>query len=184
MMPETTIAALPAAILLVLGIVCAVTDLKSGRIYNAITYPAIGIGLCVQSALYGIDGSEAALLGFAVGFLPAFVLFATGGMGGGDVKLLGAVGALAGPMAATETLFASLLFGAFFGLAQLAWHGQLFRSLGRCLHWLARLILPGLKSPTQVDTPALKVRFGLAIACGIAVTLFDLRLGGLSKLFG
>jgi len=183
MMPATTIHALPAIILLILGVVCAVTDLRKGRIYNAITYPAIGLGLCVQSALYGFDGSQAALLGFMVGFLPAFVVFATGGMGGGDVKLLGAVGALAGPTAATETLFASLLFGAFFGLAQLAWHGQLFRSLGRCLHWLARLVLPGLERPA-VDAPKLKVRFGLAIACGIAVTLFDLRLGGLSNLFG
>jgi hypothetical protein len=36
--------------------------------------------------------------GFAAGFFPAFLLFALGGMGGGDVKLLGAVGVLAGPL--------------------------------------------------------------------------------------
>jgi prepilin peptidase CpaA len=180
-----SMATLPAALLVALGLICAYTDVRRGRIYNAITYPAIALGLIVQVALFGWAGALSAVEGFAVGFFPAFIVFATGGMGGGDVKLLGAIGALAGPTAALETLLISLMFGAFFGLAQLAWHGKLLHSLWRCVRWLGGLFVPSVRpTPAQKNDPHLQVRFGLAIACGIAATIWDLRLGGLSMFFG
>ena len=174
----------PAAALLVLAVTCAVTDLWKGRIYNAITYPAIAVGIVLQLALHGWPGLWSGLGGFAVGFFPAFVLFALGGMGGGDVKLLGAVGAIAGSIAATETLILAFLFGGVFALGKLAWHGRLFATIGRTLRVLAGFIVPGL-GRVSFERPGetrLEVRFGVAICLATLATLYDLRSGALTGL--
>lgn len=105
-----TVGPVPAAVLLAVAVVCAITDLWKGKIYNAVTYPAMAIGVVLALAQHGAPGIFYALGGFAVGFFPAFVLFALGGMGGGDVKLLGAIGAIAGAIAATETLILAFIF--------------------------------------------------------------------------
>src|SRR5689334_19313325 len=110
---SATVGPWPAVSLLVLAVACAVTDLWKGRIYNAVTYPAIVLGFVLAIVLHGMTGFWSALGGFAVGFFPAFLLFALGAMGGGDVKLLGAVGAIAGAVAATETLILAFVIGAF-----------------------------------------------------------------------
>src|SRR5579863_2601013 len=119
---SATVGAAPALALIAVAAVCAVTDLVSGKIYNAVTYPAIALGFAMQLALHGSSGLWLALAGFTVGFFPAFVLFAVGGMGGGDVKLLAAVGALGGAIAATETLILAFVVGGVLALGKLAWH--------------------------------------------------------------
>src|SRR3954469_11993081 len=134
----------PAVLLLALAVSCAVTDLWKGRIYNAVTYPAIAAGFVLQVALHGPSGLVLALGGFAVGFFPAFLLFALGGMGGGDVKLLGAIGVFAGPVPTTEILVFAFLVGGFFALVKLAWQGTLLRTMWRTLRYFAGLMVPGL----------------------------------------
>ncbi len=69
---------------LLLAVACALTDATTGRIPNAITLPALLAGLLV--------GHPAGVLCAA----PALHLFARGKLGGGDVKLLAALGALLG----------------------------------------------------------------------------------------
>jgi prepilin peptidase CpaA len=173
---------LPAALLLGVAVICAITDLWKGRIYNAVTYPAMAIGVLVQLALHGPRGIGIALGGFAVGFVPAFVLFALGGMGGGDVKLLGAIGTLAGAAPTGETLILSFVFGGVFALGTLAWHGILFRTLYRSLRQIAAVIVPRLRPAEAVGEPRLQVRFGVAICLATLATLWDLQSGALTSL--
>jgi prepilin peptidase CpaA len=180
-----TVGPVPAAVLLAVAVICAVTDLWKGKIYNAITYPAMAVGVVLALIQHGAPGIFHAVGGFAVGFFPAFVLFALGGMGGGDVKLLGAIGAIAGAIAATETLILAFVFGGLFALGQLAWHGRLFATLGRTLRTLVGFLVPGLgrgKSPSAGEDKRLEVRFGVAICVALLATLWDLRSGSLSSL--
>jgi prepilin peptidase CpaA len=175
-----TVPAGPAVALLVVAIVCAATDLAKGRIYNAVTYPTMVLGLVVQLWLHGASGLWVALGGFAVGFFPAFLLFALGGMGGGDVKLLGAIGTLAGAIPTTETLILAFFFGGIFSLGKLAWHGLLFRTFGRILRHTAGALIPALKiSDGEKSHPKLEVRFGVAICVATLATLWDLHSGAL-----
>ncbi len=170
-------------LLIAVALVCAATDLWKKRVYNAVTYPAIVLGVVVQVASYGLPGLWSSLAGFAIGFFPAFLLLVLGGMGGGDVKLMGAIGAIAGGVAATEALLLGVLFGAFLGFGQLAWHGVLLRSLARQARMLIGLIIPSLKPQGPVP-PELKheLRFGVALALGALVTVWDLRTGLLAGL--
>jgi prepilin peptidase CpaA len=177
-----TVGPAPAIVLLVVAVTCAVTDLWRGKIYNAVTYPAMALGVVLSIWQHGVSGIYFALGGFAVGFFPAFVLFALGGMGGGDVKLLGAIGAIAGAVAATETLILAFVVGGLFALGKLAWHGKLFATLGRTLRSIFGTLWPGLGPAKAPEEGRLEVRFGVAICVALVATLWDLRSGALSSL--
>ncbi|MFV1959997.1 MAG: prepilin peptidase, partial [Planctomycetota bacterium] len=84
-------------LLLVLGL-AVWTDVRDGKVYNRLTYPAALLGLVLNATVRppGVGLGQASL-GLAVGFIPLFLAFAVGGLGGGDVKLMGAVGAFLGP---------------------------------------------------------------------------------------
>jgi prepilin peptidase CpaA len=174
----------PALLLLALAVICVITDLWKARIFNAVTYPAIAAGLMLQVAAHGVPGLWSALAGFAVGFFPPFLLFALGGIGGGDVKLLAAVGTIAGAAPATEALILGFLFGGVFALAKLAWHGVLFASLWRALKAMAGFVVPGIRRTPLVELgrPSYTIRFGVSIALGTIAMLWDLRTGALSGL--
>src|SRR5262249_58939178 len=74
-----------------------VTDLRARRISNRLTYTTAGLGLAIHAAAGGWGGLSWSAVGLLAG-LAAFLLpFLLGGMGGGDVKLMAAIGALQGP---------------------------------------------------------------------------------------
>lgn len=72
------------------------TDLRSRRIYNWVVVPAAIGGLALNSWNAGLTGLGQSLSGLALGTGLLLIPFLLGGIGAGDVKLLGAVGALKG----------------------------------------------------------------------------------------
>jgi prepilin peptidase CpaA len=150
--------------------IAAFWDVRTAKIPNMLTYPAIGIGLGI--GLW--PGTEPALIssliGLAVAFLPALLLFATGGIGGGDVKLLAALGALLGYPIILDVLFYSVVAGSGLGLGLVVWHGRGLQTL-RELGWLAlSVVYPGLKA--EVPAGDLRLPFGVAILLGTLWVLY------------
>lgn len=86
-----------------------VSDLRQRRIPNALTVTAFGLALAFHVCFSGWAGLKFAAGGFAVGFGVMFVLWLVGGGGGGDVKLMGAVGAWLGAVS-TMMLFLGSVF--------------------------------------------------------------------------
>jgi prepilin peptidase CpaA len=82
---------------LTIASIACVTDLRTRRIPNFLTFGSALAGLVYQLATGGIDGLGQAALGWLVGVAIFSFPFALGGLGGGDVKLLGALGAWLGP---------------------------------------------------------------------------------------
>jgi prepilin peptidase CpaA len=76
--------------------VAAISDLRTRRLPNWLTVPAFVAGVLMHTAVNGLAGLGFSLLGFATGFSLLLVLWLTGGGGGGDVKLMGALGAWLG----------------------------------------------------------------------------------------
>ena len=74
----------------------AISDLKTRRLPNWLNVSALVAAIVVHTAMNGLTGLGFSLLGFATGFGILFVLWLIGGGGGGDVKLMGAVGAWLG----------------------------------------------------------------------------------------
>ncbi len=77
-------------------IICTITDLLHHKIYNLVLMPALLFALVYNTYLGGWNGLGQSLLGLLVGLLILIIPFAKGGIGAGDVKLLGFIGALKG----------------------------------------------------------------------------------------
>jgi prepilin peptidase CpaA len=84
-------------LLLILVIPAAIWDLRTRRIPNWLTFGGVLLGVALNWFLYENDGLIASLKGLALAFGIYFVLYLLRGMGAGDVKLMAAVGAAAGP---------------------------------------------------------------------------------------
>ncbi|MEJ2546776.1 MAG: A24 family peptidase [Gemmatimonadota bacterium] len=149
----------------------AATDVAWRRIPNALTIA----GLCLALGLRALQGGPMlvdGLLGAAMGFVVSFPLFALGGMGGGDVKLITAVGAFLGPLQLTYALLATALIGGLFALIVAARRGAL-RRVVRSSGGVAATLLAGLamradlKSlPTLETEDAIRIPYGVPIALG------------------
>src|SRR6478672_9554450 len=99
-------------IALAAAVVAAVWDLSTRRIPNFLTFGAAAAAIIVRTTLEGWGGAGSSIAGWAVGVVLFFPIFALGGMGAGDVKLLGAIGAWVGPLGAVwVALFSSIAGG-------------------------------------------------------------------------
>jgi prepilin peptidase CpaA len=106
----------------------AAEDVRTRRIRNWLTFSLALTGVVQSFGLAGLAGTvspTASCLGLAVGFALPFVLFAIGALGGGDVKLLAAIGAWVGPGAILQIFLAEAVIGMVLVLAQAAATGRL-----------------------------------------------------------
>jgi prepilin peptidase CpaA len=110
-MPELTVSQMVFLTCVVLfTLVAAVSDLRTRKIPNKITVPMCLAGLVYQISFFRLEGLWSALLGFAAGFGILFVLWMVGSAGGGDVKLMGALGPWLGGLLTLKVLFCSFIF--------------------------------------------------------------------------
>ncbi len=104
-------------------------DLEWQLLPDQITLPLAGLGLALNTTAGWVPFTQALLgggLGFGFLYLVAWGYYgATGreGLGGGDLKLLGALGTWIGPTAVLLTLFLAALAGSLIGGLWAAWRG-------------------------------------------------------------
>jgi len=174
-------------VLVAVLVVAAASDLTRGKVFNWLTYPAIVVGLALGAAQGAADedadvweGLLDHVLGFGFGFGILFIPYLLGGMGGGDVKLMGVVGAFLGweGQGALHAAVYAFLVAAAIGVILMIWRGQTREVLRRL--WLAIRILPlpkaGLKDAVPADT--LRVPFGFAVCVGTLWFLVEELIGG------
>jgi prepilin peptidase CpaA len=158
----------------VLLVLCAYWDVRYRRIPNWATLPGVALGLGLNGMLLGWQGMKVSGLGLLVGFGSLVVLFVLGWMGGGDVKLMAAVGALKGYPFIVSALFYSLIVGDVIGIAMLIWNRKKLRTFTSLFFVigsrLTKLIPKQNIDPEQTQ----KLPFGLAIVLG---TLWALIAG-------
>jgi prepilin peptidase CpaA len=163
--------------IVVLGVVltAAVIDVRTHRIPNILTFGSAAVALVYHAWTGGPHGLGASAGGWAIGvdlFLPLFLLR---GMGGGDVKLLGAVGAWLGPTGVLYAGLYSVLAGGVLALVVGGMHGYLGKAFaniwGLLGLWRTAGIqpLPGL---TIEDSVGPRLAYGVAIAAGTVATVW------------
>ncbi|MBU1040965.1 MAG: A24 family peptidase [Proteobacteria bacterium] len=108
--------------------VATVIDLRCQRIPNALTIPTALAALAYHLLIQGPDGLWASLsgLGLGLGLMLAPYLFRV--MGGGDVKLMAAVGAWVGPQIVLVAFLLTSLAGGLYALVVLAGRSDALRS--------------------------------------------------------
>lgn len=100
-------------VLSIVTVVAAISDYRFRKIPNKLTVPVFLSGLVYQLVFFGFAGLLDGLAGFAIGFGTLFVLWIIGGGGGGDVKLMGAIGVWLGRVLTTWVLGLSTVFVIF-----------------------------------------------------------------------
>ncbi|WP_236595908.1 prepilin peptidase [Paenibacillus sp. EPM92] len=92
------------------------TDIRKQIIPNWLTAAGIGAGLLGHGMAQGGYGLAFSAAGLACGFIPMLLLYALGGVGAGDVKLFGALGAMTGAVFTLYAMVASLFFAGLIAL--------------------------------------------------------------------
>lgn len=133
---------------------CIAADVRTRRIPNLLSGLGIVTGLALNTAYSGGDGFLASLAGLLLIGALLVMPFALGGLGGGDVKMMGAVGAFLGPRAAFVALLVGMVFGGAVMAVHLARRGRLGRTVKTVGTMTAASILGGSLEPLRVSADA------------------------------
>jgi len=116
--------------LVLLILTAAAYDVRCRRIPNWLTITGGCSGLAMNSFLYeGWRGFRLSMAGLAIGFASCFVLYSLRAMGAGNVKLMTAAGAMAGPQNWLGIFMTTAIVGGLAGLALVAFRGILSRKV-------------------------------------------------------
>ncbi|MBF0542990.1 MAG: prepilin peptidase [Candidatus Riflebacteria bacterium] len=90
--------------------VAMITDMRTGMIYNWLTFPMMFLGWIINFSFWGLEGFLYSFGATMVGIVIYLPFARLGAIGMGDVKLLGGIGSLLGTrMVISVFLFTSLI---------------------------------------------------------------------------
>jgi prepilin peptidase CpaA len=148
-----------------------VLDWRFKRIPNWLTVSGLVAGLALNSWLSGWAGLKASLLGGALGLgvLLPFVLLRA--LGGGDWKLIGALGAILGAARLVDVLIAAMMVAGVMAAVIVIATGRTRETLHNIWEMLgsfARLQMPGPE--VSLDNPESKrIPFGVSVTIAVAL---------------
>jgi prepilin peptidase CpaA len=140
----------------VFTLIAAWTDARDGHIPNplviafAATAVVVRLAVTIMAARHAVrspwpfvgDTLASVFLGLlAAGAVP-YLLFRLGAMGGGDVKLLAALGMALGPAGGLQVELAAFVIASLYAGARLAYRGLFFRMIKNSFALLARPLVP------------------------------------------
>src|SRR5918992_4084956 len=121
-------------------------DVRFRRIPNVLVLAALVAGLAINISFQGAHGALSSLGGFAIAFVPMFLLHVFGAMGAGDVKLFAAIGAVLGLALVPMTFVVVVMLGALLALYSMIRSGTVLSTM----HGVLRIfvgMLPGWEMP-------------------------------------
>jgi len=168
-MPLTYVVALAIA-----SLACG-CDLVTRRIPNWLTFGAATVALVVHLMTGGVSGLGHGVGGWAVGVALFIAPYALGGMGAGDVKLVGALGAWLGPGDTFWLAMYTGVAGAVMALLVSAWHGYLRRAWRNVWLLLTHWRVSGLRpfpELTLATSRGPRLAYAVPILAGTAVMVW------------
>ncbi len=151
-------------------------DIRYRRIPNVLVLGLLIGGFTINIAFGGLSGALTSVEGFALAFLPMFLIHLFGAMGAGDVKLFAAVGSVIGVSLVPLTFLVVVMLGAALAVYTMLRSGTVFSTL----HGVLRIfvgIMPGWEMPRFAIPPDRKhtIPYGVAIMVGSLIAATVLR---------
>jgi prepilin peptidase CpaA len=154
----------------------AVFDWRERRIPNWLTLTGFGVALVVRAVILGWVGIFEGFQGLGLALLVYVPFYLLRAMGGGDLKLMAALGTVTGPNTWLRIFILTSILGGVIALVLILWHKAFRRALrriGKILMALARG-----KAPYSIDAEidiasnaAITSPHGVAIAAGTFIYL-------------
>ena len=157
-------------------LIASYTDLKRREIPNELVVAGMVSGLILGYISNGFTGIEYSFFGLLTGFTVFLILALTGGMEMGDVKLMGALGALTGWPLILSALIHVVISGFIFSIFWVFLEGNLLRTFKNLGIILVSWIKPGKKRVTLDNLETSTLPYGVAIALGGIWTVIALKI--------
>lgn len=154
--------------------VCLITDLRTRKIYNSVILSGLAAALALNTGSMGLFGGAAfTVSGLLTGIILLIIPFILGGLGAGDVKMLGMIGAFVGHNTVVEVLVASAVAGGVLALVVMLKEGGFLRRMKKmvvalyCFIFVRKTVhLEGLEDK-QANHHALP--YAVALTVGVIV---------------
>jgi prepilin peptidase CpaA len=150
-------------------------DLRTRRIPNLLTFGAAAAGLIYHVSTGGATALGYSALGWLVGVLAFIVPFALRGLGGGDVKLVAALGAWIGPEHAIWLALYTAVAGGVMAIVVSAANGYLRTAVRNLMLLLTHWRVAGFTAVPNLtldSSSAPKLAYALPILVGMVTTLW------------
>jgi len=150
--------------------VAAESDVRSARIPNWLTYSALVIALGLRTALLGLSGLKSGALGMLAAGGLFCLLFFLGAMGGGDMKLMAAMGAWVGSTQVVTLILAVSLAGGVLAIGRMIFGNVVVRTFRNTAKLICYRLSAGLQPHPELNvqsSDSKRVPFGVAIAAGV-----------------
>ena len=147
----------------------AVNDVRSARIPNRLTYTALLLALPLRTTLLGLSGLKSGAIGLLVAGGLFLLLFVMGAMGGGDMKLMAAMGAWVGSTQVVRLILVAALAGGVLAIGRIIFSNMVGQTLRNTVQLTCYRFTSGLQPHPEfnVQSPDSKrIPFGVAIAVG------------------
>ena len=171
---------LPWILAVILVLIAGMGDLRTRRIPNRLTVPALLVGITVNVLVGGWHGLAMSLEGAAIGLgllLPVVLLR---GLGAGDWKLMGALGAMVGPSLTITILMVSVCLAAAWGVVEMFRQHRVKSTLLNLWELVHGFVVFGLQPNPNISIdapPLIKLPFGAVTAVATALALSAAWLG-------
>jgi prepilin peptidase CpaA len=159
-------------ILVIVLVICFITDLKQQRIYNKVIFPSLIAVLIIHLTASGFSGLKLSIMGFTAGLAVLIIPYFLGGIGAGDVKLLATIGAIKGSSFVLNTALYMAVIGGIIAFVIIISNGALINVLKQLRIWVYSLLC-GIKYKLEFPTSAFlkKYPYGVAIVGGAVICL-------------
>ena len=156
-------------------LVACAYDLRTRRIPNVLTLGAAALALAFHAIGGGLGGVGTSFAGWLVGGALLVPLFWLGGMGGGDVKLLAALGAWVGPGEVVWVALCSAIAGGALGVTLALAHGYLVRACRNVWALVGFWLIEGLQPMPELTLDRARgprLAYAVPILAGLVVTVW------------
>ncbi|MEQ6375430.1 prepilin peptidase [Bacillaceae bacterium S4-13-56] len=161
------------SIILIILLVCFITDIKSRKIYNVVLLPGLILSLASNVYLDGWQRLGSSLLGLLVGMAILFIPFAMGGMGAGDVKLLGLIGAWKGVFFVLTTALYMALVGGLLAILVILFQKGAKERLRGIMYFFIFLFQGKIRTDfIKTKVSQITYPYGVAIVIGAICTIY------------
>lgn len=159
----------PEIYLSVILLVAGVIDFRMQKIPNFLTFPTVITALIYHFFLNGVNGLWFSILGMFTGIALLIIPYIMGGMGAGDVKLLGAIGSFVGYKSVCVVFLFTAILGGIYAILLLIWYEKSLKIfLKKAFHTMLSIVLTNRYKPEFESKNKIKPRlcYGIVIAMG------------------